>query len=434
MDRLQLIIAVSDVILGRYGNGDAREKGLERAGYRKADRKIIQNEVTAVIGRSLETQYLAVACISGRYGNDEERKKALGHRYEKVRLRINAIYDMRGKTTTAAAKDVINGNYDKEPVRSLLLRFCGYNPSTVQAEVDRLLKKPSGASETKFRIHVEHFCRKDESAYGACTAIYQYAADGKTIEKCVLIDTAMGKTAPVVIADLKAQGVKQIDALIISHAHGDHYGGLSEIAKAIHVKWLYLPDPAELDKYQKSYGNALRRQAKKVANVRWYRQGDSAVFGEIRFQCLYACRAADLKEHDPHHFVNNMSPFNYFTCGSFIWHTAGDAQNPANNLFVDAMKKAGTSTKCHGLEFHWHTDGNATNDALMQATRPKICGSNYHHPKWISGRKGPKKKAEAVGAHCYSTADDGSVYIDISGRKAVVSTSKSGKYDTYTIT
>jgi hypothetical protein len=74
-----------------------------------------------------------------------------------------------------------------------------------------------------------------------------------------------------------------------------------------------------------------------------------------------------------------------------------------------------------------------TNDNLMKATRPKICGSNYHHPKWHSGRGKSKKRAEAVGAHCYATADDGSVWIDVTGRKAVVTTSKTGKHDTYTI-
>lgn len=47
------------------------------------------------------------------------------------------------------------------------------------------------------------------------------------------------------IEDLRAQGVKQIDALFISHAHGDHYGGLSKVCKAFPVKWLYLPDPPE---------------------------------------------------------------------------------------------------------------------------------------------------------------------------------------------
>ena len=45
----------------------------------------------------------------------------------------------------------------------------------------------------------------------------------------------------------------------------------------------------------------------------------------------------------------------------------------------------------------------------------------------------PKKKAENVGATCYSTADDGHIEIDIVGKKVTVSTSKSGKRDAYTI-
>ena len=432
MDELKKAIAVADVLLRKYGTNQERVDRLTKT-YGKDEAEEIQKEVNYCIKNDLEDRYLAVACIADHYGKGKDREKALGRWANKTQDRINKIYDMRGKTVDQAAKDVINGNYGKGSVRELLLTFCGYKPETVQAKVNLILH-PIKETETatKFRIHVEHFCRKDESAYGACTAIFQYAPDG-SITKCILIDTAMDKTASVVIEDLKEQGVKQIDALFISHAHGDHYGGLTKVCKAFPVKWLYLPDPTELDKYQRTYGNSLRRQSKKVKNFRWYKQGDSAVIGEIKYHCLFAPKAKELSEHDPHHYVNNMSPVNYFECGSFIWHTAGDMQNPANNLFVSAMKKAGVSTKCHGLEFHWHTDGNATNDNLMQATRPKICVSNYHHPDWRSGRKGPKQKAEKVGAHCYSTADDGHVEIDVDGKKVTVSTSKSDKRDSYTI-
>jgi len=433
MDNLQTTIGACDVMLNIYGSGETRGKQLSAFGAVNA--KKIQDEVTRVWGnQDLIARDMAVYVIAGRAGKDPYRTKRLGKYADKAQARVEAIYAMRGKTVERAAKDVINDNYGKDAIRKLLLSFCEYDAEKIQSEVNRILQPAEDSStDTKFRIHMEHFCRKNEAAYGACTAIFQYASDGKTVAKCVLIDTAMDKTANVVIEDLKAQGVKQIDALFISHAHGDHYGGLTKVAKAFPVKWLYLPDPGELDKYQKSYGDSLRRQAKKVANYRWYKQGDSAVIGEIKFRCLYAPKAKDLSEHDSHHYVNNMSPFNYFECGRFLWHSAGDAQNPANNLFVEAMEKAGIDTKCHGLEFHWHTDGNATNENLMEATRPIICGSNYHHPKWRSGRKGPKKKAEAVGATCYATADDGHIDIDIAGRKVTVTTTKSGKHDTYTI-
>lgn len=432
MDDLQCTIAAVDCMLDVYGSGDTRKKQLSVFGSKNTT--LIQAEIDRVWGKTnLVIRDMAVYVIANRAGKDPYRKTRLGDNAKAVQDEINAIADLAGKAVSEAAKDVINDKYGKNAVRRLLLTFNKYDAEKVQAEVNRILQSAESADkDTRFRIHVEHFCRKNEAAFGACTAIFQYAADG-SIEKCVLIDTAMDKTADVVIEDLKAQGVRQIDALFISHAHGDHYGGLSKVCKAFPVKQLFLPDTAELDKHQRSYGDSLRRQAKKVSSYRWYKQGDSAVIGEIRFSCLFAPKAADLKEHDAHHYVNNMSPFNYFQCGSFIWHTAGDAQNPANNLFVAAMKKAGKSPKCHGLEFHWHTDGNATNDNLMQAVSPKICVSNYHHPGWHSGRKGPKKKAEAVGAHCYATADDGHIEIDIVGRKVTVSTSKSGKHDTYTI-
>ena len=432
MDDLQTVIAASDVLIGVYSTLDTRKRLLSVFGSDNAQK--IQDAVTEAVKSNTEDKIIAAACIADHYGKNPERSKKLGRWADKVQARINAIYGMRGKTIEQAARDVINDNYGKGKVRELLLTFCGYKPGEVQDRVNLILKpiEPAKETSTRFRVHMIHFFKKDESAYGACTAIYQYNPDG-TIEKCVLIDTGTDKTAPVVISELKAQGVKQIDALFISHGHGDHYGGVAKVVKAIPTKWVYLPETTELDKYQKGYGNKLRREATRVANHRWYKAGDSAVIGEIKFRCLFSCKASALSKHDDHYFVNNMSPFCHFVLGSFVWHTAGDAQNTAHNLFVSAMKKAGISTKCHGMEFHWHTDANANNDNLMQATKPKICGSNYHHPKWRSGRDKSKKRAEAVGAHCYAVADDGSVWIDVTGRKAVVTTSKTGKHDTYTI-
>ena len=435
MDDLQIAIAASDVLIGVYGVNDTRKRMLSVYGAENAAK--IQSAVTNAVSNGMEDKIIAVACIADHYGKDPERSKKIGKRWaDKTQKRINAIYGMRGKTVEQAAKLVINDQFGKGKIRELLLTFCGYTPHVVQNKVKQILEeapetKPT--TETKYRIHVEHFFRKEPNSYGACTAVYQYAVDGKTVEKCVLIDTARYSTAGTVIEDLKAQGVKQIDALIISHAHGDHYGGLGKIAKAIPIKWLYLPDTTELDKHQKGYGNKLRRQANEVANHRWYKPGDSFITGGIRFDCLYQCKAKDLKDHDDHLFVNDQSPVCTITCGNFVWHTAGDLRNPGNNLFVAYMKKAGKNIKCTGAEFHWHTDANANNDTLFQAIRPKICVSNYNREKWHSGRDKSKKRAEAVGAHCYAVADDGHVFIDVEGKKATVTTSKSGKHDVYTI-
>ena len=70
---------------------------------------------------------------------------------------------------------------------------------------------------------------------------------------------------------------------------------------------------------------------------------------------------------------------------------------------------------------------------VVKALRPKVCVSNYHHANWRSGRKGPKQKAEAVGAKCYSNADDGQVFIDIAGKDVDVTTTRTNKHYHFTV-
>src|SRR5262245_16088414 len=57
----------------------------------------------------------------------------------------------------------------------------------------------------------------------------------------VLIDTGNGGAAAArdagrIMDAVKDAGLTQIDNLIITHWHGDHYGGLAELAKQIPIK------------------------------------------------------------------------------------------------------------------------------------------------------------------------------------------------------
>lgn len=430
MDELQLTIAACDVLLGVYGSGEDRERMLSVFGAENAGK--IQEKVNALCAYAPALDLaMAAYVIAGRAGKGDYRKKRLGDYASRAQTRTNSLWELRGKSIEQVAQLVLQDEFGKGAVRELLLEFCGYDPAEVQKRVNELVKeRETSDREARYRIHFEHFFRKDESAYGACTAIYQYAGDGKTIDKCVLIDTAMGKASGEVIEDLKAQGVKRIDAVVLSHAHGDHYGGLSSICKAFPVGKLYLPDTTELDKHQKGYGNKLRREAERIKNHQYLKPGDSFIVGGIRCDCVFQCRAADLEEHDAHHFVNNMSIVTRFTVGGkFVFHTAGDLQNPGNHLMVKAVE----DLKCHALEFQWHTDGNATSEEQMKATRPLICVSNYHHKDWHSGRTITKKRAEAVGAKCYSNADDGQIFVDIEGDDVAVTTTTTKKRDHFTI-
>lgn len=281
-------------------------------------------------------------------------------------------------------------------------------PTPAPAPAPKPAPKPEPEKPHRIRIAALAFfdTGSESSQYGDCTAIIEYGADDKTVEHAVLIDTAMAKSSANVIRKLKALGVKRLDAIVISHAHGDHYGGVSSIMRAFPTADIYVPDPTQLDRYQRSYGDALRRQYKK-ARGHYVSRGTAWTIGGMHFECVYLPPASALKEHDSHHFVNNESIVLRVNLNGWIYHTAGDLQNAGNNLLIGAVK----DLKADIYKTQWHGDANACNEAICKAVRPLVAFSNYHH-KEMAGRGRTRKRLEAVGAVVARNHENGDIYID----------------------
>lgn len=306
-------------------------------------------------------------------------------------------------------------NADK---RLALVKAAGFKKAVVLET--KTQDAPEG-DNPRVRIWPIWFFEGNEALFGDCTAILEYAADDKTVAHCVLIDCAQGSAAKTVIRKLRAAGVKEIDAIFISHAHGDHYGGLSAIIDAFPVDKLYLPDCTELDKYQKAYGNALRRQAAKVEGSRFLKAGDKVRIGHIDCSCVFICKAKDLPERDGHHFVNNESMALLFLINGLVkFFTAGDLSNDANKILVKTLK----DLRAHIYKFQWHGDRNAITRALIKAIRPLICYHNYHHKETKGGRQLTRRLAEAIGALVLQNWLHGDIYIDCKGDQITVTCSK----------
>ena len=129
------------VIAGEFGNGDDRKAAL---GSRYDE---VQAEVNRILNGggssspSVDIDQMARDVIAGKYGNGDARKAALGSNYDAVQARVNELLGVGGSATGGAdidalARAVIRGEYGNGEERK---RRLGSLYDAVQARVNELL-------------------------------------------------------------------------------------------------------------------------------------------------------------------------------------------------------------------------------------------------------------------------------------------------------
>ena len=102
----------------------------------------------------------------------------------------------------------------------------------------------SKAGDKMYAVDVQ-----DYQAYGGDCQLFQSKnSSGKKVY--ALIDTGLSKSAARLVSYLKDLGVKELDFVLITHFHGDHYGGLTKIYNSgIKVKNVYIKKYLNYDSY-----------------------------------------------------------------------------------------------------------------------------------------------------------------------------------------
>lgn len=224
----------------------------------------------------------------------------------------------------------------------------------------------------------------------------------------VLIDAGTGQTEEALVSWLQEQGVTDIAAVIATHPHEDHIGGMDAVLEAIPVESLYMPEVKEsLTPTTRCYEQMLdAAEAQQVQAVKG--QSGVTVYGEDGVK-LELVGPEPQKEYDD---LNEYSLVAKLTVGEKSFLFTGDSSEQAEADMIEA----GEDLKADVLKIGHHGSSTATTEAFLQAVNPQVavisCGidNSYGHPHEETMQR-LQEKALTI----YRTDEDGTILATCDG-------------------
>ena len=138
-----------EVIAGKWGNGADRKSKIVAAGYNYDEVQAKVNELSGVkTAPTKSVDEIAREVIAGKWGVNPTRKQKLeaaGYDYNAIQSKVNELSGTTSstpkKSATEIAKEIVDGKWGNGSERKRRVEQAGYNYATVQAEVNKLLRK-----------------------------------------------------------------------------------------------------------------------------------------------------------------------------------------------------------------------------------------------------------------------------------------------------
>ena len=224
----------------------------------------------------------------------------------------------------------------------------------------------------------------------------------------VLIDAGTGQTEEALVSWLQEQGVTDIAAVIATHPHEDHIGGMDAVLEAIPVESLYMPEVKEsLTPTTRCYEQMLDAvEAQQVQAVKG--QSGVTVYEEDGVK-LELVGPEPQKEYDD---LNEYSLVAKLTVGGKSFLFTGDSSEQAEADMIEA----GEDLKADVLKIGHHGSSTATTEEFLQAVNPQVavisCGkdNSYGHPHEETMQR-LQEKAMTI----YRTDEDGTILATCDG-------------------
>jgi len=232
--------------------------------------------------------------------------------------------------------------------------------------------------------------------------------DYGTVE--VLIDG--GETSPGVVPYLRKYVDGDLEAMVATHPHADHIGGLIDVLQSFQVDNIYWNGETATTKV---YGDFMAlAKAEPKASLQQLKRGDTINVDGLAFAVLNP-PGPSFKETNDNSIVLKLK------YGDTRFLFEGDAQQEAES----SMLAAGLNMAADILKAGHHGSRSSSSMPFLKAVSPQIAvymagiNNSYGHPHAET-----LAALNQVGAQIYGTDIHGTIVVDTNGQKYTLTTEK----------
>lgn len=225
--------------------------------------------------------------------------------------------------------------------------------------------------------------------------------------------------ARVVLPVLRARRREQLDVVVLSHPHPDHFGGLLAVFRTVEIRELWDTGQGRADGAGPVYAELLREARVRGVRVRGPDElcGKEHRFGAARLRVLAPC---------PHALPSRSANDNSFVLGielglhGFLW--TGDAEVAAEATLLAEHR---TLLRADVLKVGHHGSRTSTGQAFLDAVRPRYAvvssgvRNRFGHPS-----PDVMARLEGSGVKTLRTDRHGSVEFRTDGRVLAARTAR----------